>query len=164
MLNPVEVTGLGMFDYNGLSQDGHAVGIFDPGGSLVASATVFPSDPQTGYFRFTSLVSPVTLTPGNGYRIGGVTNDLFYAYGLTNPPTGFSVDPRLRYIQNRYINSLTLQNPLNVDPNVAYGWWGPNMLLRDPTGGDPVPEPAFLQLPVLAGLGGIAWWRRRQRA
>lgn len=163
VLNPIEITGLGMFEYDTLHADGHEVGIYNSSGTLLASATVMPSDPKTGFFRFTSLVTPITLSPGSGYRIAAASREEFYAYGLTDPPTGFVVDSRLRYVQNRYADSNVLKNPNYVDPNTAYGWWGPNMLLRDPAG-DPVPEPAFLQLPVLAGLGGLAWWRRRRTA
>jgi hypothetical protein len=159
VLSPVEVTGLGMFDYNGLSNDGHYVAIWDPSAALVATAQVMPSDPATGYFRFATLSAPVTLAPGNGYRIAGLSMELYYAYGLVNPPTGWMVDPRIRYVQNRYLPGTNLDYPVNVDPYTAYGWFGPNMLLRDPSA---VPEPALLQLPMLLGLSGFAWWRRRR--
>ncbi len=159
VLSPVTVTGLGMFEYSGLSLNGHAVGIYDPSQALVATATVGPSDPLSGYFRFRSLVTPVTLMPGTGYRIAGVALSEYYAYGISTPPTGWTVDSRISYIGDRYEPGSTLTYPMLEYPSVAYGLFGPNMMLRDP---DVVPEPALLQLPALLGLSGIAWWRRRR--
>ncbi len=159
VLSPVTVTGLGMFEYSGLSQQGHDVAIFDPSMNLVASTKVFSSDPLSGLFRFQALTTPVTLMPGSGYRIAGVALSEYYAYGVSTPPTGWTVDPRISYVGDRYAVGDTMAYPTLEYPTIAYGLFGPNMTLRDP---DVVPEPALLQLPALLGLSGIAWWRRRR--
>ena len=55
---------LGFFDYqgDGLTET-HDVGIYDPAGNLLASATVLPGDPLIGHFRWVA-VSPIVLDPG----------------------------------------------------------------------------------------------------
>ncbi|MBM3493458.1 MAG: hypothetical protein FJX72_03925 [Armatimonadetes bacterium] len=159
VLSPITVSSLGMCDYVGLDPNGHDVGIYDSSMALVASTKVMPGDPLSGYFRFGALTTPVTLAAGNGYRIAGVSLNRYYAYDFSTPPTGWTVDPRLRYVDDRYASGSTLQYPANQYPDIQYGLFGPNMLIRD---SDPVPEPAMLQLPVLLGLSGLAWWRRRR--
>jgi hypothetical protein len=162
VLSPVTVSGLGMFDYlDNLNPGGHDVGIFDSAGNLVAgaTATVLPTDPKTGWFRFAALTTPVNLPVGSNYRIAGVTLDQYYSYSWPNPPVGWAVDPSIRYVRNRYLDGDLLVYPTQTDNDGPYGFFGPNMMLRN---GDPVPEPALIQLPALLGLGGLAWWRRRR--
>ncbi len=161
VLTPFDVVGLGMFSYPGigLSPGGHAVGVFSPSGSLLTWTTVSPSDPQTGFFQFATLATPVTLTPGAGYRIAGVTTTAYYAYDYSGPLTGWSVDPRLQFVGDWYVAGNTLQWPTQEDPGITYAWFGPNMLVRDTNA---IPEPALLQLPVLLLFGGFAWRRRRR--
>jgi hypothetical protein len=161
VLYPYDVVELGMFSYPGigLSPSGNAVGLFNPSGSLLAWTVVYPSDPQVGYFQFRALTTPVTLTPGAGYRIAGVTGSAYYAYDYSGPFGGWSVDPRLRFMGDWYIAGNTLQWPTEEDPGITYAWFGPNMMIRDSSA---VPEPALLQLPALLLLGGFAWRIRRR--
>lgn len=163
VLQPVNVTALGVADWPGHFPNGSAVGIWNNDGTLLASTIVMPTDPKDGttVFRFKELSYPVRLEIGNDYVIGAViANGMWYS-NAPSEPTGWSVNPLINYdLQRpRYISGNTLQYPMysSTKPNGKYGYFGPNFLL------EPVPEPALLQLPFLLGMGGVGfWWRRRR--
>ncbi len=72
----MNVTALGFYDQlkNGLTTS-HKVGIYDVNTqTLLASTTVLKSDALTGFFRFHSLSTPVTLTTGRDYYVVAVLN------------------------------------------------------------------------------------------
>ncbi len=162
VLSPVEITGLGAYDFAGLSSTGHAVGIWDPSGNLLVSTVVFPSDTLISGFRYRDLLTPITLLPDVDYRIAAVMADKYWAYHASpNPPPGWSVHPSIAWADTPAVASIadgTLRYP-DWTHAERWGYFGPNFLLRD---ANPVPEPALLQLPVLLGLGGLALWRRRR--
>lgn len=74
-------------------------------------------------------------------------------YGISDPFTG---SPSRDLIMLDLHNGSNLGSMPTVDNLHTLAWvYGPY----------PVPEPAFLQLPALMGLGGIGmWWRRRRTA
>jgi len=125
VLAPFAVTGLGVFDGTGLSPSGHAVGAWDPGGNLIASTTVYPTDPKTGaFFRFSSLTTPVTLTLGAGYVVAAVYPYPWeYGYQFFGEPDGWTVHPNITFIQDRFVASATLQYPTEAFGEVN-GWFG----------------------------------------
>src|ERR1041385_6359444 len=87
------VGGLGWYAPNGAGLAlSHMVGIWDPAGNLLASGTVQAgtADPLDGLFR-THSITPITLTPGTGYIVGGLNflaNTDQLAFGVT--PTTIS--------------------------------------------------------------------------
>ena len=96
----IKVTDLGFYDAkkDGLTES-HKVGIYDVATQqLLASTTVAPSDPLTGFFRY-HPITPVTLRGGRDYYIVAVTGTEQYAVGVSdlivNPAIsfgGFAVD------------------------------------------------------------------------
>lgn len=171
VLSPLWVTALGVFDDadiwyeplfphlpnqgpNGLTED-HEVGIWDPFGTLLASATVSAGGGTVhNYFRFTAI-TPFLLAMGNGYRIASTTGTSKFTSGtyLHNLVT----HPDLQIVQGRYVASSGLADPTEVDPYDFYV--GPNMMFSS------VPEPGTVVL-LATGLAGVslgAMARRRRR-
>jgi hypothetical protein len=145
------VTALGFYDdlKNGLAES-HAVGIYDSAGSLLFSGTV-PSGtgaPLVGWFRYVS-VTPYFLPVGVGYRIAATTGAENYTWN----PVGFTTDPAITFVRDRFVLSGTLAFPDPGTSGVA-GWFGPNF------DGEPVPEPSSL---VLLGAGLLGFARRLRR-
>jgi uncharacterized delta-60 repeat protein len=90
-----KVTALGFYDdkKNGLTQS-HPVGIYDvQTRQLLASTTVLPSDPLTGFFRYHSI-SPVTLVAGRDYYVMALTWSEHYAVGVTT----LIVSPQITFV------------------------------------------------------------------
>ena len=151
---PFVVTELGFYDdfQNDLTQS-HDVGIYNAGGTLLVSGTISPGDPLVSWFRWTS-VTPTLLPVGNGYRIAGVTG----AENYTWSPTGFTTDPSITFVADRYTSSATLVFPAD-GPVGVNGFFGPNFA------GNPVPEPgtfALLAAGLIAGIGRVRHIRRSQ--
>lgn len=74
--SPISVTALGWFDLggNGLAS-AHQIGIWEKNTqTLVASATVTAGtgDPLSGFFRYSTLASPTTLSAGITYVVAGL--------------------------------------------------------------------------------------------
>jgi hypothetical protein len=153
----IAVTDLGVFDseQNGLT-DPHDIGIWDSGGSLLASATVSSGtiDPLTNQFRYVPIV-PVLLAGGQDYRIGA-----FYtgpADMVVLLASGFATDPVVTFVGARFASSGTLSDPTTpAGPNLNPGYFGPNFQFAA------VPEPGT---PALTGLGmlGLGVWLRRRK-
>src|SRR5689334_23001463 len=77
----VTVTALGFYDdkKDGITGN-HDVGIYDVvTHELLATTTVVPSDPLTGFFRYHPLPAPVTLPADRDYFAQGVTLTDHYA-------------------------------------------------------------------------------------
>lgn len=62
------VSALGYNDYG--FNASHLVGIYDAGGTLLASATVTGASTLSGGYRYTNLVSPLLLAAGEYYIVG----------------------------------------------------------------------------------------------
>jgi hypothetical protein len=100
------------------------------------------------------LATPVLLPAGQNFRVAGVTG-LRDTY--TWDPAGFTVDPSISFVTNRYTQGSALVNPTNSDPGIV-GYFGPNFQVT------PAPEPSTLTLLTLGTLGALGYgWRRRKR-
>ena len=138
VIAPVQLVGLALYDDfgNGLTGS-HAVGLWDPSGTLIASTSVDSSDPLigTGPFRW-HAVDPLFLAVGNDYRVAGVTSTDSWA-GL---PATLSVNPSIQAVYDRWTplgSGSTLTYPTYTDGFV--GLWGGNIVLESES---PVPEPS----------------------
>lgn len=149
VLRPVTVSGLGFYDdlKNGLTET-HDVGIFDSAGNLLISGTVTNSDPLVSWFRFTS-VTPTVLGVATGYRIAAVTG----SENFTWDPTGLVIDPRISFVQDRFVQSTTLVYPTGGPMGVT-GWFGPNFMISTSPG--VVPEPSTWMMAGMGVVGVIA--------
>jgi hypothetical protein len=148
-------TDLGLFDS---SQDGlfeaHAIGLWDAGGTLLASTTI-PAGLAAGLtnqFRYVAI-APVLLNAGN-YRVGAVFTSGSDPNIFPGGATGFAMAAGMTFVGSRFIAGAALTDPTataGADPS----YFGPNI------NATAVPEP-FTVLLVGAGLAsGLA---RRRRA
>jgi hypothetical protein len=146
---------LGFFDYQ---QDGivgtYQLGLWNSAQTLVGTATVTPSSPLVGDFRWANMASPVTLgAPGNpetftiGVLLESVQQDVWQdnvfpvlGSGYTGAGTGRFSGP-----------SGTLVYPNTLDSSAYYVV----------NGGDAVPVPEPMSVGLL-GLGGVLLLRRRR--
>jgi hypothetical protein len=94
----IQVTQLGFYDdqKNGLTQS-HPVGIYDmQTKALLVQATVSPSDPLTGYFRYVALPQPLALTAGHNYVImANVGSEKYLAFSSID--VTWTVAPAITY-------------------------------------------------------------------
>jgi len=143
------VTALGFYDdlQNGLTES-HDVGIYDSAGNLLISGTVAPGDSLVGWFRYVS-VTPYLLPVGTGYRIAAATGGENYTW----QPNGFTTDPAITFVTDRWVGSATLVFPNGGSDGIT-GYFGPNF------DGEPVPEPSSL---VLLGAGLLGFAKRLRR-
>jgi hypothetical protein len=141
---------------NGLT-DSHDVGLWDPSGNLIASATIPSGTAATLVDGFREVaITPVALPIGSGYTVGAL-----FIVGTADVQaitlTGISTAPGITYVGGRFINngvaSLTL-------PTSSFNGLIGGSLLVD-TGGSSVPEPSSLSLLVL-GAGMLAFKRIRR--
>ena len=150
---PVAVTHLGIYDLNqGGLAGSHEVGIFTGEGDLLFSATVSPSDPLDGMFRYTEI-EPFVLDAGGRYIIGGSNDGGADTY--VGGATGFTTHAAIDYVHGRSKFGPGLQFPTD-EPGAPPETFGPNFKL------EVVPEPATMSLAVL-GLAGLGLRRRRRR-
>lgn len=137
----------------------HDVGLWSPSGVLLASTTVHPGDPATGYFRYAEI-TPVVLTPGDGYIVAGVSfSDGYFTPFYEYPGTPFTTIPAIEFVASAYASGSDLVIPGHFDPEV-HGWFGASFSAvegRTPA----VPEPGTWAL-MLTGVGALLALRRRQ--
>jgi hypothetical protein len=151
MSSTQKVGQLGYFD-NGLLTESHPVGIYDPAGTLLTSATVSATDPLSANFRY-HPIAPITLTAGQTYFIAGVSG-IIDDYAFT--PMAFSSDPSVKFISSAYVQSTTLAFPKLVE---QVGYFGPNFMIAGA-----VPEPAAVSLLAIGALSSWIAARRRRIA
>lgn len=162
------VSALGWFDLdaNGLTED-HLVAIFETSDLVtpVASATVNNASAlrgnstggtnSTGKFRYTDLLSSITLTAGTGYTIAGAFDfgDLPY-YGASSLTMASGVS----FVQGRWGDLLDQTDPFgnSCGTVAACRYFGPNFEIATAT---TVPEPTTLVLAAM-GLLGLGFRRR----
>lgn len=149
------VTSLGYFDLGG---DGlavsHDVGLWAADGTLITSTTVAAGTSNTlnGLFRMAVLSTPVILTAGTGYTVGGSSTGDPYSIGFYGAHTPH---PDITNVSGRWIHS-SLSRPVNAQNTVYFaGNFG-----ADPMPVTATPEPVSILL-MGTGLAGIAAVRRR---
>ena len=152
----VSVRGLGIYALGGSLTESHDVGLWDIGGTLLASTTVTPTDTLIGHFRYKTIPN-VTLLAGNDYVVGAQTGS--DAWSFDN--TGFTVDSSITYTQDRFDSfGASLSFPdlttFRTGTDSSNGFFGGNILLSTPEG-----SATFL----MTGLGMAACvgfgWRKR---
>ncbi|MEP7072377.1 MAG: DUF4082 domain-containing protein [Verrucomicrobiota bacterium] len=127
------VTALGFYDdqKNGLTQ-AHPVGIYDViTRQLVASTTVLPSDPITGFFRY-HAITPVTLTAGRDYFAMALSLTEHYAVSVTT----LLVSPHITFVGFAGVNPSDSQETALRYPDLDqqapgfHGDFGPSFKLE----------------------------------
>ena len=152
VVSPFTVQYLGYFDAgsDGLAES-HDIGLWDPTGTLLSSATVSAGTGNIllGGFRLVA-VTPFTLAAGAGYHVLGTAPDAADALLFTAAKTN---GPGIMYVGGAFCEGATLQNSCgsNVD-----GYFGANFA------GTTTPEPASMVL-LATGLVGIFGVARRRK-
>lgn len=126
-LQSVSVSALGFYDdlKNGLTQN-HDVGIYDAHDcTLLASTTVRPSDPLSGFFRFRQI-TPVTLAADRTYYIAAVTGSEPYAIAVSSLQVSSSISFIGFSIFGNTQSTSTLQCPNGVQSPGFNGDFGPS--------------------------------------
>jgi hypothetical protein len=133
------------------------VGLWNSSQTLLVSTFVSTASPTIGSADWSySLITPVALTAGDTYFVAsfGTAADYTYETG------GFSVDPRINFVQDAWIyNTIGLSFPDQTDGFTASnggGFFGGNVIL-----GSSIPEPVSMAL-FGVGLAGLALIRRRR--
>jgi len=162
---PITVTSLAVYHDNGATLlESHDVGIWNPNGNLVASATVAPGGScvadQLGFQSWCTVGVNVTLAPGI-YLIGALWNSfldpLIFPGTLTGEGIAAVNGPGVVFLQDQYIFGGTLTDPTNsTGENQAY--FGANFAYRMGS----IPEPASLFL-LGTGLLGLGRLLRKKR-
>jgi len=135
----------------------------DSTATLIASATVTNIYPLNGHFRFVTI-DPITLNPGVGYEVAGVSNGDNYTWNDTGFATNAAVT--LTSISGGTTRWQSLGTPdfLNYTNTAQIeqdGFWGPNVYLGAATGFTDVPEPATWSM-LIGGVFGIGAMIRRR--
>ena len=169
----LSVTSLGYLDFsftlnttpNGLAE-AHRVGIFDSAGVEIADATVPAGTGGVliGRFRYVDLATPVTLSSGSTYTIGGFTG--LIADGVTSDAYEQNVSnvttSGITYGQGLYQAGGFLR-PTTFSAADQQAYFGPNFRYATVVAGANAPEPGSVAMLAtgLLGMGGIAFRRRR---
>jgi hypothetical protein len=160
----ISITQLGFYDSNltGVPETfaSSAVGVYDmTTNTLLTSATVLPSAPATGLFRYVSI-SPLTLNTSHTYAIVGVSGTNYYTVGVQ--ASAAPADAAITYVSTAYYTTgtTTLVEPNNFSQGNIFGNTPPPNTLNDfgPnfqfTAAGAVPPPPNHYFSQLAFAGG----------
>jgi hypothetical protein len=162
VLNPFSVNQLGFYDDlgNGLAES-HEVGLWDPFGTLLASATVPSGTGSTlmGFFRMVNI-APITLSAGLDYRIAAVSGSERYTWD----PNGLTTYADLQFGTGVYAPELCCTTDLLYPTweTADAGYFGPNLGSDEGILTSTAPEPVSV-LRVGTGLLGVFVVRRRKQ-
>jgi hypothetical protein len=166
------VTGLGYYasPYNGQVAS-NPVALYqcadvdcDSTATEIASATVTNIYPLNGHFRYVTI-TPVTLMPGVGYEVAGVSNGDNYTWADTGFATNSAValtsisGGTTRWQALGTPDFLNYTNTGEIEPD---GFWGPDIYLGASSGFTGVPEPATWGLMLIGAFGVGAGLRARK--
>jgi hypothetical protein len=136
-----QVTQLGLYDEgaNGFFQN-HQVGLFDESEAQIAAVTVTASSSiesssdETFFFRFESLLNPVTISPGQTYAVvalfpASASSAVLDPYRESNT---FKTFENINFVKSFYNPSTQLAHPdslsISIDSNQIYH--GPNFKIK----------------------------------
>ena len=167
-LTPISVTSLGCFDYilNGANpQTPMSIGLWADNGSLLAWRSVTSTDLLVNQTRY-APITPVSLTPGLTYHIGGYNPNQrrgthwrapsgARSFFAATPTDGGSVStsPEIQ-LGTAAVNFSGFASPTSASAPA----WGPGAAYLLPNFLYTVPEPCSVALLFLGGL--VAAWRR----
>jgi len=166
----LSVTALGFYkDSNSSLYSAPTVGIWNTGGTLLASLNIPLNSFNDGSYLWSNLSSPITLDSSTTYLIGAFVGNYNGAYMRNGYPT-LSDDVSLVGTA-RNGSQWVFSAPSLISPS-SQGIVGPNMQytaipnatpsLTPPTGGgDVIPEPSTYALFGLGTLALIVAYRRR---
>jgi hypothetical protein len=136
--------------------------------TLLASTIVTNTFALNGHFRYVTI-NPITLEPGVGYEVAGVSNGDNYTWN----DAGFATDPNVTLTSlsggtTRWesLGTPDFLNFTNTGEIENDGFWGPNVFLGAATGFTGAPEPSTwaLMFVGLAGLGAALRVSRSKRS
>ena len=160
---PLLITAFGVWDSSpGTPLDRpHPVGVWNAGGTLLASNTVLTNSPLTNDFRFVALSTALPVTPGQTYTIGAfypnTGTDAATDQPLRSNATGFVQAPGVAFGQEEFVfNNAGLSQP-TFNAVLGFADFGPNFEFAA------IPEPPMLLPFGAAGLFVLAVSRGRRR-
>jgi uncharacterized protein (TIGR03437 family) len=131
----ISITQLGFYDSNltGVPETfvSSPVGVYDmTTNTLLTSATVLPSAPATGLFRYVSI-SPLTLNTSHTYAIVGVTATNYYTVGVQ--ASAAPANAAITYVSTAYYTTgtATLVEPNTFSQGNIFGNAPPPDTLND---------------------------------
>jgi len=161
--SPILITALGVWDTSPGTPLGrpHPVGVWNAGGTLLASNTVLTNSPLTNDFRFVALSTPLPVTPGQTYTIGAfypnTGTDAATDQPLQSSATGFVQAPGMAFGQDEFVfNNAGLSQP-TFNAVLGFADFGPNFEFAA------IPEPPMLLPFGAAGLIVLSILRGRRR-
>jgi len=157
IVGPANLTlqSLGVWDDSGTGlSSSHAVGIWDAGRHLIASAVVTPNGSTDVNGFWYVGITPLTLQAGSRYTIAAQYADSDFDFARANVPT-FKTAPGITFVSAVLSTASGFEFPDIELPQVAGGFFGPN------SGFAPIPEPCAFAL--LTGVCLVAWSAVRKR-
>jgi hypothetical protein len=157
VISDITVDQLAFYDagQDGLAES-HEIGIWDPLGSLLVSATIGAGGgaPLDGLFRLVDVVDTF-LSMGSGYIIGATNVDVDR---MRVDTVSLVVGPEIEWVTSRFTDSGgVLVRPTNTGGRDAY--FGPSFTITENSGNVPVPGTVAL---IGLGLVGLGCWRRKR--
>lgn len=156
----IRVTSLGAFDYLTSSQSSLQVGLWDAGGTLLASQTVTAASASIGQSHYTSI-SPLLLEGGQTYYVAAYSASGELLAVVVTPdiaPNGYAtMSPQIQLGKVAYSSDTGFSFPGTTEGTVGYGIIAPNFEFQV------VPEPSVMALFGL-GIAGLLVGRRSTKA